>query len=272
MERLDHDLLFRWFVGLGADDPVWDHSTFSKNRDRMLGEGLDGLLFEAVRKRGEGRRLLSRDHFSVDGTLIEACASLKSFRPKDGSGAGGDGADFHGERRRNGTHASATDPESRLYRKGPGKEARLSYMGHVLTENRNGLIVDTEVTVAGGREEWKAGLAMLSRRPGKRRRTVGADKGYDVSDFVGPCRQMRVTPHVAAKRSGGCVDGRTTRHAGYAVSQRKRKRVEEPFGWMKTYGLLRKLRHRGLANAAWQFRLAAAAYNIVRLGRLEACA
>ena len=272
MERLDHDLLFRWFVGLGADEPVWDHSTFSKNRDRMLGEGLDGLLFEAVRKQGEGRRLLSRDHFSVDGTLIEACASLKSFRPKDGEARGGDGSDFHGERRRNETHASTTDPESRLYRKGPGKEAKLSYMRHVLTENRNGLIVDTEVTVAGGRAEWEAGVALLSRRPGKRRRTVGADKGYDVADFVKPCREMKVTPHVAAKRSGGCVDGRTTRHAGYAVSQRKRKQVEEPFGWMKTYGLLGKLRHRGLANAAWQFRLAAAAYNIVRLRRLEAWA
>lgn len=270
MERIDHDLLFRWFVGLGIDDPVWDHSTFSKNRDRMMRFGLDGLLFEAVKKQGQGQRLLSRDHFSVDGTLIEACASMKSFKPKDDSD--GDGEDFHGQKRRNATHASTTDPEAKLYRKGQGKEAKLSFMGHVLTENRNGLIVGASVTEAGGREEWKAALELLSGQPKRSHRTVGADKGYDVGAFVRPCRQLGVTPHVAAKRSGGCVDGRTTRHAGYAVSQRKRKQVEEPFGWMKTYGLLDKLRHRGLANAAWQFRLTATAYNITRMRGLMACA
>lgn len=270
MERIGHDLLFRWFVGLGIDDPVWDHSTFSKNRDRMMRFGLDGLLFEAVKKQGRGRRLLPRDHFSVDGTLIEACASMKSFKPKDDSD--GDGEDFHGHKRRNATHASTTDPEAKLYRKGPGKEAKLSFMGHVLTENRNGLVVGALVTQAGGREEWEAALELLPEQPRRSRRTVGADKGYDAAAFARPCRELGVTPHVAAKRSGGCVDGRATRHAGYLVSQRKRQQVEEPFGWMKTYGLLDKLRHRGLANAAWQFRLAATAYNLTRLRGLMACA
>ena len=270
MERIEYDLLFRWFVGLGIDEPVWNHSTFSKNRDRLMRLGVDGLLLEAVKKRGYAKRLLSRDHFSVDGTLVEACASMKSFRPKDGSG--GDGAEFHGDRRRNATHASTTDGDARLYRKGPGKEARLGFLGHVLTENRNGLVVDAVVTHAGGRAEWTAAVEMLSRQPARPRRTVGADKGYDADAFVTPCRGLGITPHVAAKRSGSRVDGRTTRHAGYAVSQRKRKLVEEPFGWMKTCGLLGKLRHRGLEKVGWVFRFTAAAYNITRLRGLEACA
>lgn len=270
MERIDYDLLFRWFVGLGMDDPVWDHSTFSKNRDRMMRFGLDGLLLEAVKKQGYAKRLLSRDHFSVDGTLLEACASMKSFRPKGSSD--GDGGDFHGSRRRNATHASTTDPQARLYRKGKGKEAKLCFMGHALTENRNGLVVDATVTEATGRAEWSAAIELLSKQSRRSHRTVGADKGYDVDAFVTPCRKLGITPHVAAKRSGSRMDGRTTRHAGYAVSQHKRKQVEEPFGWMKTYGLLGKLRHRGLDNVAWRFRLTAAAYNITRLQGLTACA
>lgn len=264
MERIDYDLLFRWFVGLRMDDPVWNYSVFSKNRDRLMSFGIDELLFEAIKKQGYAKKLLSRDHFSVDGTLLEACASLKSYRPKDGSDDD-DGENFHGQKRSNETHRSTTDPDSRMFRKSPGKEAKLSYMGHVLTENRNGLIVDTAVTEAATRQEWEAGLELLGRLPRRRGRTVGGDKGYDVAQFVDGCRDLGVTPHVAAKVRYSRLDGRTTQHRGYEISQRKRKRVEEPFGWMKTYGLMRKLRHRGQGNVAWLFRFTATAYNIVRM-------
>jgi IS5 family transposase len=269
MERIDYDLLFRWFVGLGIDEAVWNHSVFSKNRDRLMSFNVDELLFEAIKKQGYTRQLLSRDHFTVDGTLLEACASLKSFRPKE-LDRDDDGDNFHGEKRSNETHASTTDADSRLYRKGFGKEAKLNYMGHIVTENRHGLIVDTQVSEAGTSQEWIAALHMLSRQSVRPHRTVGADKGYDVRKFVTPCREMGITPHVAIRTRGSGVDRRTTRHEGYAISQIKRKRVEEPFGWMKTYGLMRKLRHRGRENIDWLFRLTATAYNIIRLRRLMA--
>ncbi len=270
MERIDYDLLFRWFVGLGMDDAVWNHSVFSKNRDRLMRFDVDEQLFEAIKKQGYAKKLLSRDHFSVDGTLLEACASLKSFRPKDGGDDDDDGENFHGQKRSNETHESTTDPDSRLFRKSLGKESKMSYMGHVLTENRNGFIVDATVTEAATRHEWEAGIDMLAGQPRRPGQTVGADKGYDVARFVELSRGLGITPHVAAKASGSQLDGRTTRHAGYAISQRKRKRVEQPFGWMKTYGLLRKLRHRGRDNVAWLFRLTATAYNITRLQALTA--
>jgi transposase len=265
MERIDYDLLFRWFVGLRMDDPVWNHSVFSKNRDRLMSFGIDDLLFEAIKRQGYAKKLLSRDHFSIDGTLLEACASLKSYRPKDRGDDGDDGENFHGQKRSNDTHQSTTDPDSRMFRKGLGKEAKLNYMGHVLTENRNGLIVETTVTEAATRQEWEAGLELLGRQPRRRGRTVGGDKGYDVGQFVDGCRALGITPHVAAKARYSRLDGRTTQHRGYEISQRKRKRVEEPFGWMKTYGLMRKLRHRGRENVEWLFRFTATAYNIVRL-------
>lgn len=270
-ERIDYDLMFRWFVGLGMDDRVWNHSTFSKNRERLMASQIDELLFEAIKKQAYAKKLLSRDHFTVDGTLLEASASLKSFKPKDRpkdeppTGGGDREVDFHGQKRSNKTHESTTDPESRLFRKGPGKEAKLTYMGHILTENRNGFILETEVTPSGTKQEWDAGVSMLagqSIRPGQ---TIGADKGYDTGDFVLGCRTFGVTPHVAAKKSGSAVDGRTTGTAAYAVSQRKRKQVEECFGWMKTFGLMHKLRHRGTSNVSWIFRLTATAYNITRL-------
>jgi IS5 family transposase len=270
MERIDYDLLFRWFVGLGIDDAVWNHSVFSKNRDRLMAYEVDELLFEAIKKQAYAKKLLSRDHFTVDGTLIEACASLKSFQPKDGSGDDDGGENFHGQRRRNDTHESSTDPDSRLYRKGKGKEAKLSYMGHLLTENRNGLIVGAALTEAGTSQEWPAAVEMLSRQSIRPGQTVGADKGYDVGPFVEPCREMAITPHVAAKTKGSRIDARTTRHEGYEISQRKRKRVEQPFGWMKTYGLMHKLRHRGRDTVDWLFRLTATAYNITRLKGLMA--
>jgi len=247
------------------DDPVWNHSVFSKNRDRLMSFGIDDLLFEAIKRQGYAKKLLSRDHFSIDGTLLEACASLKSYRPKDHGDDDDDGENFHGQKRSNETHQSTTDPDSRMFRKGLGKEAKLSYMGHVLTENRNGLIVETTVTEAATRQEWEAGLELLGRQPRRRGRTVGGDKGYDVGQFVDGCRALGITPHVAAKARYSRLDGRTTQHRGYEISQRKRKRVEEPFGWMKTYGLMRKLRHRGRENVEWLFRFTATAYNIVRL-------
>lgn len=270
MERIDYDLLFRWFVGLSIDDVVWNHSVFSKNRDRLMAYDVDELLFEAIKKQGYAKKLLSRDHFTVDGTLIEACASLKSFKPKDRDDDSDDGENFHGQKRSNATHASTTDPDSRLFRKGPGKEAKLSYMGHVVTENRNGFVVEAAVTQAGTSQEWDAAIKLLSRQSKKRHQTVGADKGYDVGRFVDPCRELGMTPHVAARNQGSQIDGRTTNHPGYEVSQRKRKRVEEPFGWMKTFGLLGKLRHRGGPKVDWLFRFTASAYNIIRLQGLTA--
>ena len=269
VERIDYDLLFRWFVGLGIDDPVWNHSTFSKNRDRLMSGNVDERLFEAIKKQAYARQLLSRDHFRVDGTLLEACASLKSFRPKDDSDDDA-GEHFHGHKRSNETHRSNTDPDAKRYRKGLGKEAKLCFMGHVLTENRNGLIVEASVTEAGTKQEWLAGADMLSSQPIRPGQSVGADKGYDVGTLVAACRELGFTPPVASKARYSRLDRRTTRHAGYRVSQKKRKRVEEPFGWMKTYGLLAKLRHRGRENVDWLFRLTAAAYNITRLKGLMA--
>ena len=270
MERIDYDLLFRWFVGLSIDDMVWNHSVFSKNRDRLMAYDVDELLFEAIKQQAYAKKLLSRDHFTVDGTLIEACASLKSFKPKGRDDSSDDGENFHGQKRSNATHASTTDPDSRLFRKGLGKEAKLSYMGHVVTENRNGFVVEATVTEAGTSQEWDAAIEMLEGQRKQRRQTVGADKGYDVGRFVGPCRELGMTPHVASREKGSRIDGRTTNHLGYEISQRKRKRVEEPFGWMKTFGLLRKLRHRGEPKVDWLFRFTATAYNITRLHGLTA--
>jgi IS5 family transposase len=272
--------LFRWFVGIGVDDSVWDHSTFSKNRDRLLEGDIAAKFLSAVLAQPRVKRLLSTDHFSVDGTLIEAWASLKSFRPKDGPhddppAAGGRNAeaDFHGKRRSNETHASATDPDARLYRKGTGKEAKLSFMGHGLMENRSGLLVDACLTRADGHAERVAALHMIEPRAERPRAvTLGADKGYDAEDFVNELRSMRVRPHVAQNTSGrrSAIDGRTTRHGGYAVSQRIRKRIEEAFGWIKTVAGQEKTKFRGRERVGWAFTFAAAAYNLVRLPKLLA--
>jgi transposase len=269
VERIDYDLLFRWFVGLGMDDAVWNHSVFSKNRDRLMASNVDELLFEAIKKQAYAKKLLSRDHFTVDGSLIEACASMKSFKPKDGSGDDDDGENFHGQKRSNDTHASTTDPDARQCRKSQGQEAKLRYMGHVVTENRNGLIVGASVSEARTSREWTEAIELLAEQAVRPGQTVGADRGYDVSNFVDPCRDIGMTPHVA-QRKHSRIDARTTRHEGYEISQRKRKRVEQPFGWMKTFGLLHKLRHRGQDNVAWLFKLTATAYNITRMKALIA--
>ena len=278
MERLEFDLLFRWFVGLGVDDPAWDHSTFSKNRDRLLEGDVAAKLLCAVLAQPRVKRLLSTEHFSVDGTLIEAWASMKSFRPKDGSdeppSQGGRNAetDFRGERRSNATHASTTDPDARLYRKGDGKEAKLCFLGHALMENRSGLLVGTCLTRADGHGERVAALALIEPHADRPRAiTLGADKAFDAEDFVNELRTMKVTPHVAqntARRSA--IDRRTTRHPGYAASQRIRKRIEEAFGWIKTVAGQAKTRFRGLERVGFAFMVAAAAYNLVCLPRLLA--
>ena len=278
VERIDHDLLFRWFVGLGIEDPVWDATTFTKNRDRLLEGDIAAQFLAAVLAQDKVKALLSSEHFSVDGTLLEAWASLKSFRPKDGSGdppgPGRNGErDFRGEPRRNGTHVSTTDPETRLFRKGLGKEARLCFMGHALMENRNGLIVGAVTTTATGHAERWAALTLIEPHAATLQPvTLGADKGYDSADFVMALRDKAVTPHVAQNTSArrSAIDGRTTRHPGYAISQRIRKRVEEAFGWAKTVAGLRKMRHRGLLKVDWQFTLAMAAYDLVRLPKLLA--
>jgi transposase len=274
MERLDFDLLFRWFVGLGIDDPVWDHSTFSKNRDRLLEGDVAAEFLATLLDRPKVRRLLSSEHFSVDGSLVEAWASMKSFRPKDDPGDPPEGRngsrDFHGERRRNDSHASTTDPDARLYRKGPGQEARLCFVGHVLMENRHGLVVDAELTRASGHAERLAALAMLDRLPTVGPVTLGADRGFDAKDFVLELRERRITPHIAQNTSGrrSAIDGRTTRHDGYAQSQRARKRIEEAFGWIKTIAGQARTRLRGLDRVRWSFTLAATAYNLIRLPKL----
>jgi transposase len=280
MERLEFDLLFRWFVGLGIDDPVWDHSSFSKNRDRLLDGDVAAKVLSAVLAQPRVKRLLSSDHFSVDGTLIEAWASIKSFKPKDGADdppADGGGrnpeVNFRGERRSNQTHASTTDPQARLYRKGTGQEAKLCFMGHALMENRSGLVVGACLTRADGQAERVAALALIepfADRP--RAITLGADKGFDAQDFVNELRAMKVTPHVAQNTSGrrSAIDRRTTRHAGYAMSQRARKRIEEAFGWIKTVAGQEKTHFRGLERVELAFTFAAAAYNLVRLPRLLA--
>jgi IS5 family transposase len=276
MEQLDYNLLFRWFTGLGIDDPVWDVTVFTKNRDRLLQGAIAAKFFQAVLGQPEVRALLSNEHFSVDGTLIEAWASLKSFKLKDGPGdgprsGGGRNAerDFHGEQRSNATHASTTDPDARLLRRGRGKEARLCHMGHLLMENRSGLIVDAMLTPASGTAEREAALDMLGRQTGRHRATLGADKGYDAQDFAAAVRALNVTPHIAQNTTRrSAIDRRTTRHSGYAASQRVRKRIEEGFGWIKTTGGFRKTRHRGTARVGWLFTLTAAACNLVRLPKL----
>ena len=279
MEQLDYNLLFRWFVGLNMDDAVWVPTVFSKNRDRLLAGDIASAFFEGVVARLREKNLLSDEHFTVDGTLLEAWAGAKSFRRKDGKGEPpeSDGSNptvnFHGEKRSNATHASTTDGEARLAKKSAGKEAKLSYAGHVLMENRNGLIVTTRVTKATGTAEGEAALEMAEEIASRRRVTMGGDKGYDHRKVVVGLRQENITPHVARnekRRGGSAIDERTTRHAGYEISQQKRKRVEEIFGWMKTIGLLRKLRHRGLDRVEWMFTLAAAAYNLVRAKNLLA--
>jgi len=278
MEEIDYSMLFRWFVGMNLDEPVWDVTVFTKNRDRLLeGDVAREFLCEVV-EQARRKNLTSDEHFTVDGTLIEAWASLKSFQRKDQKNTppedpGNPTVNFHGEKRSNETHGSTTDPDALLARKGSGKEAKLSYNGNLLTENRNGFIITTEVFQANGTAERDAGLVMLEQIPGGHRITVGADKAYDTRDFVSECRNMKVTPHVAqnTKRSGGsAIDGRTARHEGYAVSQKKRKRVEECFGWLKTIALMRKVRHRGIEKVGWVFTFAAAAYNLVRMRKLLA--
>jgi transposase len=271
-ERLQYDLLFKWFLDLNIEDPAFDASTFSKNKERLLEHEVARRFFAEVVAEARRRKLLSADHFTVDGTLLEAWASLKSVRPKDeqnppAPGGNNPSVDFHGERRTNETHASRTDPEARLARKGKGKEAKLCFAGHVLMENRNGLVVDVAVTRATGTAERETALELLARLPGSQRVTVGADKGYDSKAFVAECRGMRVTPHVARKQ-WTAVDGRTTRHRGYAVSQRIRKRVEEIFGWLKTVGGGRKLRYRGVARNVLWAEFAVTAYNLVRMAKL----
>jgi transposase len=282
MERMELDLLFRWFVGLGVDDAPWDHSSFTKNRDRLLEGEIAGKFLRAVLAQPRVKRLMSSDHFSVDGTLIEAWASLKSFRRKDGSDNDPDGPGrnaergFHKEKRSNQTHQSTTDPEARLYKKGDGQPARLCYIGHALMENRHGLAVDGVVTQATGTAEREAALAMLDRRPRRRRITLGADKAYDVTGFIGDLRARRVTPHVAidghlsktGKPRKTAVGARTTRHPGYAISQRCRKRIEEVFGWLKGSAGLAKIKLRGRARVDAVFTLALAAYNLIRLPKL----
>ena len=309
MEQLDYNLLFRWFVGLGIDDAVWVPTVFSKNRDRLLDADVAAKFMEQLLAHKEVRMLLSDEHFSVDGTLIEAWASMKSFQPKPGAAGpdepGGDPpppappaaktkpaevmtsekktedqpmnersaeVDFHGQKRSNATHASTTDPEARLYKKGKGKEAKLCFMGHALMENRNGLIVETETTHADGHAERAAALTMIERHSqgSERQLTLGADKGYDTSDFVADLRAMNVTPHVAAKAKGSALDGRTTRHAGYLISQKKRKLIEEAFGWGKTVGTAAKTMLRGAARVGFQFTLNMAAYNLTRMPKLLA--
>ena len=277
MEQLDYNLLFRWFVGLSMDDQVWDHSVFSKNQERFLDSDLAAAFFARILQQAASAGLLSDEHFTVDGTLIEAWASLKSFRPKDapppeGGGGRNPEVDFHGEKRLNQTHASTTDPEARLFKKGKGKEAKLCFMGHVLMENRHGLVVSPRLTAATGTAEREAAEDMVGAIPGRRRITVGGDKAFDTQDFVKSMRSLNATPHVAQNCNGrkSAIDGRTTRHPGYAVSQRLRKRVEEIFGWMKTVGNLRKTRHRGEDRVGWVFILTAAAYNLVRMRNLTA--
>jgi len=276
MEQLNYNLLFRWFVGLSTDDPVWDATVFSKNRERLLGGRIVQEFFGQVIEQARKRRLLSDDHFTVDGTLVEAWAGHKSFKPKGSKPGkppddpGNPTVDFTGQKRSNDTHASTTDPDARLYRKSHGTESKLCYAGHVLMDNRHGLAVDVRLTPATGRSEPEAALDMVIELPGMKRRTLGADKAYDIRSFVELLRVIKTTPHIAGKNASySMIDARTTRHPGYEISQRKRKCVEEIFGWMKTIGLMRKTRHRGLERVGWMFTLAAAAYNLVRIRNLS---
>ena len=279
MEQLTYNMMFRWFVGLSMDAPVWDVTVFTKNRDRLLEGDIASAFLQALLADPQVKPLLSDDHFSVDGTLIEAWASMKSFRPKDGSGEppteGRNGErDFRGEKRSNETHASTTDPDARLYKKAEGQASKLCHMGHVVMENRSGLVVAAATTLATGTAEREAAETMIGELSGGHRITLGADKAYDTVDFVAEMRRQGVTPHVTQnnKRRHSAIDGRTTRHAGYGVSQRVRKRIEEVFGWMKTVGGQRKTRYRGTAKVGWMFTLSAAAYNLIRMPKLLAVA
>src|SRR5262245_8083171 len=276
MEQIDYNLLYRWFVGLGVDEPVWVPTVFTKNRDRLLQAEVARKFLVALLNHKKVRRLLSDEHFSVDGTQIQAWASMKSFRAKDGSseppdpGRNGE-QDFRGEKRSNATHASRTDPEAKLHRKGSGKEAKLSFLGHALMENRNALVVETVLTQANGVAEREAAQEMIVRHsPGARRLTLGADKAYDVAAFVADLRDLNVTPHIAQNLNGRCsaIDARTTRHPGYTVSQQKRKRIEEPFGWGKTIGGLARPMLRGARKLGFKFTLAMASYNLIRIPKL----
>src|SRR3982750_3665943 len=269
MEEIDYSVLFRWFVGMNLDEPVWDVTVFTKNRNRLLEGDVAREFLSEVLNQAREKNLTSDEHFTVDGTLLEACASLKSFQKKgaakhdDPDDPGNPTVDFHGEKRSNDTHESTTDPDARLARKGCGKEAKLSYCGNLLVENGNGLIAQTELLQANGTAERDAALLMLEQIPAAQRVTVGADKGYDTREFVAECRQMKVTPHVAQnthRPGGSAINGRTTRHIGYALSQRKRKRIEECFGWLKTVALLRKLPHRGIFKVGWLFTFRARAF------------
>ena len=277
MEHIDFSILFRWFVGLSLDAAVWDHSTFTKNRNRLLESEIANLFFCKVVERARRKKFLSDEHFTVDGTLIEAWASMKSFQKKDDSNktnsdsgsAKNPSVDFHGETRTNDTHESRTDKDARLYKKSSGAESKLAFLGHVLMENRNGLAVDVEVTQASGTAEREAALTMMERLQGHKHRTLGADKGYDAAVFADDLREINCTPHIAQKKNGKSVDGRTTRHEGYEISQRKRKRVEEIFGWAKTVGLIRKVKMRGLEKVDWLFTMCLAVFNLVRMRNLE---
>jgi transposase len=271
MEEIDYSVLFRWFIGLSMDEAIWSPTVFSKNRDRLLKADVASAFFDAVLQQARAAALLSDEHFTVDGTMLDAWASLKSFQRKDAGpppppdDPGNPTVNFHGEKRKNDTHASTTDPEARLYRKGQGKEAKLAYLGHVLLDNRHGLVANVCATAATGTAERETALGLLT--PARRAKTVAADKNYDVASFVAGVRALDITPHVAQK-ARSAIDGRTTRHAGYAISQRKRKLVEQVFGWMKTVGGLRKLRHRGGELVDWIVTFTAAAYNLIRLRTL----
>jgi transposase len=277
MEQLDYNLLFRWFVGLSMDDPVWDVSVFTKNRERLLDAELAQRFFNQVVTQARAQGLISAEHFTVDGTLIEAWAGQKSFQRTQGKPTpppddpGNPSVNFRGERRCNATHQSTTDPQARLYKKAAGREAKLCYLGHLLMENRNGLVVNTRLTEADGYAERRAAVAMVEDIPGFSRVTLGGDKGYDAKEFVRELRDHQVTPHLAQKPASA-IERRTTRHSGYLRSQSRRQRVEEVFGWLKTVAALRKTRHRGQARVGWIFTLAAAAYNLVRIRNLTALA
>jgi transposase len=280
MEEMDYNILFRWFVGLNLDDPVWDATVFTKNRDRLLEAEVAKEFLARVVGQARAKGWTSDEHFTVDGTLLEAWASVKSFQPKDKKNVppddpGNPTVNFRREKRSNQTHESNSDPDALLARKGPGKEAKLSYIGNLLVENRNGLIISSTVWEATGTAERDAAMALLQDVPGTGRLTVGGDKGFDTAEFVRECRNMRVTPHVAqnlGRRGGSSIDDRTTRHASYGISQKKRKRIEECFGWLKTIALLRKVRHRGTLKVDWIFTFACAAYNLVRMRNLMAAA
>ncbi len=275
MEQLDYNLLFRWFVGLNMDDLVWDATVFTKNRDRVLGSEVAKVFFQEVLAEARRRSLLSDEHFTVDGTLIEAWASHKSFKPKDQSdsdeGGSNPSVDFRRQRRTNDTHASRTDPEARLYKKSKGAESRLCYMGHLMIDNRHGLATNACVTIASGTAEREAAVQMAGEIPGRGRVTLAADKGYDTRDCIRKLRDRNITPHVAQNDTNrrSAIDRRTTRHPGYTVSQKKRKLVEQMFRWAKTVGLMRKTRHRGTQRVDWMFIFTAAAFNLVRMRNLQ---